>query len=88
MEALQRLVLESEEKLMKMSRIVTSFSSDESVRPPTLLKMGTTIDILIDYFYQFQESYFNKEQKRLLLSYKKDIFEGKLMQIWKPPFVF
>ena len=81
MEALQRLVLESEEKLMKMSRIVTGFSSDESVRPPTLLKTGTTTDILIDHFYQFQESYFNKEQKRLLLSYKKDIFEGKLMQI-------
>ena len=56
MEDLQKLVLESEERLMKMSRIVTSFSSDESVRPPMLLKMGTTTDILIDHFYQFQES--------------------------------
>ena len=43
-----------------MSVVVTSFKNDENARPPTPLKIGTTIDILIDQVHTFQNSYFKE----------------------------
>ena len=37
--------------------VVTSFTNDENARPPTLLKMESTTDTLIDQGHRFQNSY-------------------------------
>ena len=42
----------------KMSVIMTSFSNDESARPPTLVKTDSTTKNLIDQVRKFQSSYF------------------------------
>ena len=39
---------------------VTRFKNDENARPPTLLKIGTTTDILIDQVHTFQNIYFKE----------------------------
>ena len=42
--------------IMETSVVVTSFINDESVPPPTLLKMESTTDILIDQVKKFQKA--------------------------------
>ena len=49
----------------KMPVVVTSFSNDESTRPPTLQKTESTT--------KFQNNYF-KEHPEGLLFYKKHVF--------------
>ena len=43
-----------------MSVAVTSFTNDESARPPMLLKTESTTLILIEQVHKFQNSYFKE----------------------------
>ena len=54
------LLLKSKKKWWKMSLVVTSFSNDDRAYHPTLLKIVSTIDILIDQVHKFQNSYFKE----------------------------
>ena len=42
------------EKWLAMFVVVTSFTNDENARPPTLLKMESTTDTLIDQGHRFK----------------------------------
>ena len=48
--------------------VMTSFSDDESVCFPTLLKIVSTTGILIDQVYKFHNSYFIETLKALILN--------------------
>ena len=51
------LVLKVDGKRMELPVIVTSFSNDESARPPALLKTESTTEVLIGEFHKFQNTY-------------------------------
>ena len=61
-----------------MSKVVTSFSNDESACPPTLLKTVSTTGILVDQFHKFHNSCFMETLKALILTtnyiYSTNIF--------------
>ena len=65
-----------------MSKVVTSFTNDESACTPTLLKKVSTIGILIDQVYKFYNSYFMERLKALILTtikYTQQIYSFLLL---------
>lgn len=48
-----------------MSVVVTSFSNNESARPPTLLKTESTTDILVEQADKFQNSCLKEHLKKV-----------------------
>ena len=65
-----------------MSKVVTSFTNDESPCTPTLLKKVSTTGILIDQVYKFYNSYFMERLKALILTtikYTQQIYSFLLL---------
>ena len=65
-----------------MSVVLTSFKNDENTRPPTLLKIVTTTDILIDQVHTFQNSYFKEHMwKAATVLQKAYLFKSMLWDV-------
>ena len=57
-----------------MSVAVTRFKNDENARPPTLLNIVTTTDILIDQVHTFQNIYFKEHMWKAATVLQKAYF--------------
>ena len=65
-----------------MSVVVTSFKNEENARPPALLKIVITTDILIDQVHTFQNSYFKEHMwKAVIVLQKACMFKSMLSDV-------
>ena len=61
---------------------VTRFKNDENARPPTLLKIVTTTDILIDQVHTFQNIYFKEHMWKAATGLQKTyLFKSMLWDV-------